>query len=469
MSLADELRAAFLTSGLSDTQRDELIAASEQVAFAAGDELFHEGRPADRLWILLEGEITLSRRVGNQTMTLATMTQPGQWAGGLAAWGEEDAVFRASGHAVTAGRCLLVPANRLRALVGAWSPFATHLIVGVFQTVRSIDLAARQRQSLVALGELAARLAHEINNPASASLRAVEALRSAAQYMLDALVELAEHGVTADDFLELDRRRVALQEHPVAADDALDQADREEIVGAWLEDNGIALAWRMAPVLAPAGVDRAWLEDLEDAVGAEAMSPALRWISSTLGMLALLSELAEATGRIGHLVQDVKIYSAMDRADAQVVEVSAGIESTLAILGPKLDGIDVHRSFAPDVPPVEVYAAELNQVWTNLIDNAVDAMGGSGTLTVSTARVGDDIVVEITDTGAGIDPAVQARVFEPFFTTKDVGKGTGLGLDIAWRIVVERHGGEIGLESSSAGTVARVRLPIRRTSDGAGG
>jgi signal transduction histidine kinase len=462
MSVTDDLRAAFLTRELSDAQRAELAAVSEEICFEPGQELFHEGRPADHLWMLLEGEIELSRRIGRQTVVVATMSTPGQWAGGLTAWGDEDATYRASGRAATEGRCLAVPSEQLRALVERWSPFATHLLLGVFHTVRTIDATARERQSLLALGELAARLAHEINNPASASLRAVEAVRNAAHYMLDSLVSLAEQGVTAATFLDIDRRRAALEQHEAVDDDPLDQADREDLIGSWLEDNGIDLAWRMAPVLATAGADRGWLEELEEAVGSDAMPAAVRWITSTLGMTALLDELGEATSRIGHLVEDVKTYSAMDRAEAQQADVTSGIESTLTVLGPKLAGLTVVRSYAPEVPAVEVYAAELNQVWTNLIDNAVDAMAGSGTLTLATSLAGDDVVVEIADTGPGIDPAVLARVFEPFFTTKDVGKGTGLGLDIARRIVVDRHGGELTLDSSPAGTVARVTIPLGR-------
>jgi signal transduction histidine kinase len=218
----------------------------------------------------------------------------------------------------------------------------------------------------------------------------------------------------------------------------------------------------MAPVFAAAGADRAWFDELESTVGADALDPALRWISSVIGCRALLSELGEATSRISHLVEDVKNYSQLDRADVQSIDVTTGIESTLVMLSPKLAGIEVVREFGADVPLVEVYAAELNQVWTNLIDNAIDAMGGQGTLRLATSVDGDHIAVEIGDTGPGIDPDVLQRVFEPFFTTKDVGKGTGLGLDISRRIVVDRHGGDITFASRPGATTAKVRLPIRR-------
>jgi signal transduction histidine kinase len=462
VSLIEDLRGTFLTSELTDEQREELIAAGEERHFAPGDDLFHQGLPADRLWVLVEGEIELTRRLGDETMVIP-MAIPGQWAGGTMAWSAEgDSVFRASGRARTAVRCLIVPAEALAELVERWSPFAKHMLTGVYQTLRGLDAAARERESLLALGTLAAGLAHEINNPASAAMRDVESLGDTAGYMLSALVDLAELGVLAEQFLALDRRRTELQARPPEVGGAIATADREEAIGTWMEDRGMDLAWRMAPVLASAGVDRAWLDELEAEVGRVAAEPSLRWISSTLGMAGLLDELGEATSRITHLVQDVKTYSNLDRASLQWTDVRAGLESTLAMLRSKLDGIEVVTDFDGDVTEIEGYTAELNQVWTNLIDNAIDAMGGSGTLRVRTSVDVDRLVVEITDSGPGMDRSVQARAFEPFFTTKDVGKGTGLGLDISRRIVVDRHGGEIGFDSTPGSTTARVRLPIGR-------
>ena len=242
----------------------------------------------------------------------------------------------------------------------------------------------------------------------------------------------------------------------------MERADREEAVGEWMDGHGVELAWQMAPVFAAAGADRAWFEELETAVGPDALDAALQWISASTGCTALLTELGEATSRISHLVEDVKNYSQMDRAALQSVDLTAGIESTLAMLAPKLAGIELVREYGTDVPNVEVYAAELNQVWTNLIDNAVDAMDGDGTLTLATSVDGDDVVVEISDTGPGIDADVLARIFEPFFTTKDVGKGTGLGLDITRRIIVDRHAGDVTFASQPGATTATVRLPINR-------
>lgn len=461
MSLLDDLRTASVSAELDDQQRIQLIEAGHEVHFAPDDELFVEGRRADVLWILLEGEIELSRRIANRTKVLMTMATPGQWAGGLAAWGDGDGVYRASGRAVSSGRCLAVPADSLSSLVGAWSPFAKHMVNGVYQTIRSIDAAARERESLIALGTLAAGLAHEINNPASASMRAVEGLRMASEYMLSSLVALAEQGVTARQFLQLDRVRGELLQRPDCNDGALQRADREEFIGSWLEDHDVGIGWNLAPVLARAGVDRAWLEQLVGIVGPDGLSAAVRWVTSAVGMMSILSELADATSRISHLVEDVKTYSSMDRAEFRRIDVTGGIDSTLTMLAAKLHDIEVVRGFAGELPEAEVNAAELNQVWTNLIDNAIDAMDGNGNLHIGTRRDGSDIVVEITDSGPGIDPAVLHRVFEPFFTTKDVGRGTGLGLDISRRII-ERHGGEITFDSRPGSTTARVRLPIMR-------
>ena len=225
----------------------------------------------------------------------------------------------------------------------------------------------------------------------------------------------------------------------------------------------MAQAWAIAPPLAAAGVDRDWCERAADVLEGPALEPGLEWVASTLSAATLLSEVKESTRRISELVAAVRSYSQMDRASLQPIDVTEGLESTLVMLGHKLRGVTVVRDYGADVPLIEAYAGELNQVWTNLIDNAVDAMDGAGTLRVTTRAEDDDVVVEIGDTGAGMPPEVAARAFEAFYTTKDVGKGTGLGLDIARRIVVERHGGAINIDSRPGETVVRVRLPARQS------
>lgn len=465
MSLRADLRRASLTGRLSDEQLDDLMLLGRVHEFVPGEELFHEGRPADELWVLLDGKIELSQHFGQERSVFVIMDDPGQWTGGHAAWGSADdhAVFLVTGVATTEGRCFVVPSTELARFVERWLPLSKHILDAVYQTVRRVDAEARQRASLLALGKLSAGLAHEINNPASAAMRAVESLRNTSDYMLHSLAELAERGVGSEQFLSLDRRREELLQRPLARLGALETADREEAVGMWMDRRGIDNAWLMAPTLAARGADEAWLQAVEDAIDPDAVSAALRWISSTVGVAGLLDELAEATSRITHLVQDVKTYSQMDRASLQRVDVAGCLESTVTMLSPKLTGIELVRAYDDDVPQIEVYAAELNQVWTNLIDNALDAMAGDGTLRLATRLDGDDVVVEITDDGPGIPPEIVHRVFEPFFTTKDVGSGTGLGLDISRRIVVERHGGQIAFDSSPGSTTAVVRLPRLRS------
>jgi signal transduction histidine kinase len=462
--LVDDLRGAFLTSGLSDQQLGELMAGGQETPFARGDVLFREGEPADFLWILLEGDVQLVRGSVNETVVLATMTTPGQWAGGLRAWSDasSSAGYRATGIAVSDGRTFNLPSEELGRLVGEWFPFGKHIALGLYQTVRGIEAAARQRESLVALGTLAAGLAHEINNPAAASLRAVEALRHTCDQMLSSLVGLAEKVTSADQYVALDGLRKQLAERSVVDDGAIATMDREEVIGTWLDDRDIDDAWQIAPQFASVGADREWFDQCESVSGPETLGPALQWISATIQASSLLSELTDTTNRISHLVEAVKSYSQMDRAAMQRIDIHDGIESTLVMLAPKLAKVDVQRDFGPDVPVVDAYAAELNQVWTNLIDNAIDAMGGEGTLRLSTRLDQGCIIVDVSDSGHGMGTDVQDRAFEPFFTTKDVGKGTGLGLDISRRIVVERHGGEITFDSVPGNTTAHVRIPMSR-------
>jgi signal transduction histidine kinase len=324
----------------------------------------------------------------------------------------------------------------------------------------------RQRDALVTLGTLAAGLAHEINNPAAAASRSVDDLGQCCDALLEALTRLARDDITAAQFSALDelRREAGPSTGSPGPLDALAAADRESELAAWLERHGVPDPWGLASSLATGGIDTPWCERAHRALGDRALAPGLEWVSATVSSKSLLSELKDAVRRISELVAAVRSYSQVDRASAQRIDVHDGLESTLTMLGHKLkSGVTVVREYA-ELPDIEAYAGELNQVWTNLVDNAVDAMDGRGTLTVRTSAEGARVVVEIADTGPGMPPEVAARAFEPFFTTKDVGKGTGLGLDIARRIVVERHGGEIEIDSPAAegkGTLMRVTLPLK--------
>ena len=461
----DELRPLPIFEGLTDAQLAELAEGGTEVQIEPGVDLFREGEPADFWWLLVDGAIDLVRRVGREDTVVARMDVPGRWAGGFRAW-DEHGVYLATGRGASPGRVLRVPAGVLRDRSNAWFPFGGHLIQGLYRTARSIESTARQRESLVTLGTLAAGLAHEINNPASAAGRAVAALETACGALVASVGRLARGELPPERFAALDALRQELT--PQAADlDPLDRADREQALASWLTRRGVQDAWTIAPALAAAGADLAWCERAATVLEGAALDPGLEWLASTLSVTTLLGEVKESTRRISELVTAVRSYSQLDRASLQPADLAGSLDSTLVVLGPKVgDGVAVVREYG-DVPPVEGYAGELNQVWTNLIDNALDAMDGRGTLRLATRADPGGVVVEIADTGPGMPPEVAARAFDAFYTTKDVGKGTGLGLDIARRIVEERHGGTITIDSRPGATVLRVRLPLRPPSAGA--
>ena len=465
---AGELRALSLFDGLADDQLAELAEGSTEVRIEPGADLFREGEHADYWWVLIDGALDLVRHIGREDAVVGKMDVPGRWAGGFRAW-DEHGVYLATGRGVTAGRVLRVPAEALREGFNAWFPFGRHLIEGLYHTARSIESTARQRESLITLGTLSAGLAHEINNPAAAATRAVDALETACQTLLSSLGRLAQGEISARQFTALDALRREIDPH-AAVQDPLALADHEEALASWISSHGIACEWMIAPPLAAAGVDVAWCERVAMVLEGPALGPGLEWVASTLSAATLLSELKDSSRRIFELVAAIKSYSQMDRASTQRINVTDGLESTLVMLGYKpRDGVTVVRDYDAGVPRIEAYPGELNQVWTNLIDNAIDAMAGKGTLRLSTRADGNDVVVEVGDTGPGMPPEVAARAFEAFYTTKDVGKGTGLGLDVARRIVVERHGGTITIDSRPGETVLRVRISVRPPIPGATG
>jgi signal transduction histidine kinase len=456
----DDFRSLSIFDGLTDDQLGELVEGGTEVRIEPGVNLFQEGEYADFWWVLVDGAVDLIRHVGREDTVVARMDVPGRWAGGFRAW-DEHGVYLATGRGVTGGRVLRVPAEVLRQWINSWFPFGGHLIAGLYRTARSIESTARQRESLVRLGTLAAGLAHEINNPASAATRAVGALETACQALLSSLRELADHEISSGQFAAVDALRHEVEPRS-AEPDPLVRADLEQALSTWLTRHGVAREWTIAQPLAAAGVDLAWCTRAATALEGSALQPGLEWVANSFAVATLLSELKESTQRISELVAAVRSYSQMDRTSMQQIDVADGLDSTLVMLGHKLrDGVTVVREYSADVPRIDAYAGELNQVWTNLIDNAVDAMDGTGILRVATRAEQDSVVVEISDTGPGMSPQEAARAFDAFYTTKEVGTSLGLGLDIAQRIVVERHGGTIIIDSRPGNTVLRVRLPIR--------
>jgi signal transduction histidine kinase len=340
---------------------------------------------------------------------------------------------------------------------------ALHLLEGLFFGMRTMQTLVSERERLLSLGSLSAGLTHELNNPASAAVRATSVLRGRIAGMRHKLAMIADGRLDASglrDLVELQEKAVKrLAEAPELT--PLQTNDAEDALADWLEEHDIAGAWDIAPTLVAGGADPAWMDQVATTVGPENLESAIRWLTYTLDTEQLMGEIEDSVARISTLVAAAKQYSQLDRTPYQVVDVHDLLKATLVMLNAKIPrGVDVVKEFDRSIPRIHAYAAELNQVWTNMIDNALAAMGPTGTLTLRTGREDDNVYVEIGDTGAGIDPAIRPRIFEPFFTTKPVGEGTGLGLDISYRIVVNKHHGDIRVTSEPGNTRFRVVLPI---------
>jgi signal transduction histidine kinase len=459
----EELRTLFLFEKLTDEQL-RWLCEQGRVEIAEPGRVFAEGAPAELLYVLLEGSLVVSQQVGADEVEVSRTSQRGVYSGAWRAYlGDRvPQVYPHSMRVTERSRFFVLDAELFARLMHEWFPMPVHLLEGLFFGMQNIQQMVGQRERLLALGSLSAGLTHELNNPAAAAVRATAALRERVAGMRHKLGLIASGGY---DKAAL-RTLVGLQED--AAErvakapqlSPLEASDREDQLGDWFDDHEISSGWEIAPMLVQAGLDVGWLDQVAELVEPEHLDGAVRWLGYTVETEMLMNEIEDSTTRVSTLVGAARQYSQLDRGPFQTVDVHELLDSTLVMLARKLgDGVTVVKDYDRSLPPIAVYAAELNQVWTNLIDNAIGAMNGAGTLTVRTW--GDDafVHIEIGDTGPGIDPEIRTRIFEPFFTTKPVGEGTGLGLDISWRIVVNKHHGDIQVTSAPGDTRFAVRLP----------
>jgi signal transduction histidine kinase len=456
-SLTPEQRAE---QSLTPEQVSALMPYGRELRLQTGALLFDETATVDSFYIVLEGEVRISRLDGADEIPLDTH-RTGEFTGGLAVLTGKTSIHRA--RATETSRVLEIDSETFRRVAVGVPDVADIFISGLARRMRFTQRAFRQREKLAALGKLSAGLAHELNNPAAAARRASEGLSTA---LLEAQLAALEH----DQRFSAEARRalIDVQREAAAGTPPLDPlllSDAEEELAEWLAERDIGEPWNLAATLAAAGLEAGRLEQLASVLEFGSLAAGVGWLSKTVELVGLAEEVATSSRRISELVGAMKDHTYMDRAGVDEVEVTAGLDSTLTILGHKLKGVSVQREYEENLPKVRGNGGELNQVWTNLIDNAADAVDGRGNITLRAFARDGRVMVEVVDDGPGIPSEAQGHVFEPFYTTKEVGAGTGLGLDVVRRTVVA-HGGGVSVWSEPGETRFTVGLPASSTQNG---
>jgi signal transduction histidine kinase len=466
---------------LSDDELERLKTRGRELRLNPGDVLFQEGDPVYQFYVVLEGQVRVTKRMGTGEKLLA-LHDAGEFTGEISMVMGKPA--SATGRAITACRVLEIDPDTFKQVLAECSQGAAVILSAMAGRSREAEVMLRQQEKLAALGRLSAGLAHELNNPAAAGQRAAKQLRESIGSIQTRLLKLC-------DQLFPDGQRefvIQLQQEALAHTsqccrlDALARSDREDALMDWLDQHHVGNGWKLAPVLVSGGITDDRLDELADHLSPTALTEALNWLTETLTLASLVNEVEQSMNRISELVKAIKSYSYMDQAPIQEIDLHEGLENTLTILHHKLKyDITVNRNYGEDIPKIYAYGSELNQVWTNLLDNAAYALkmklkqyqseskSFTPTISIRTERLADQrILVEITDNGLGIPPEIQSRIFEPFFTTKGVGEGSGLGLDIVHRIIVQHHHGDIHVTSQPGETRFSICLPIERPDQGHG-
>jgi signal transduction histidine kinase len=463
----DRVEALRRVSVFADLPQDQLewfAENAEELRLAPGDTLFRKGDTPEWMAVYLEGEMHAYRddAAHDGFIYIARAGDPRTEVSGMLPFSRMK-VLAATGRAVTNVRVLIFPVRLFPEMLQRM-PLLVQRLVGILtDRVRETTTADQQQDKLMALGKLSAGLAHELNNPAAGATRAADDLIATLCELRRADLRLCGHNLTREQHGAIRAFENVAIEHTETAPqlNSLDQSDLEDLVATWLEDHGIGDPWKLSANLVEAGIDAAALENILVQIEASALGDVLARVNAQLAAAKLASEIKSGTTRISELVAAIKEYSYMDQASVQNVDVHKALESTLLILKFKLKrkSISLTRDYAEALPLIKAYGSELNQVWTNLIVNAVEAMEKGGTLKVRTKKEPTDILIEIRDNGPGIPEHLKSRIFEPFFTTKPVGQGTGLGLDTVARIV-RKHRGNIRFESKPGDTCFQVRLPF---------
>jgi signal transduction histidine kinase len=456
--MLDELRKIPLFADLTEEDLERLYQMAETVSIPAGQLVLREGDQGDSLFVVLTGELEVTKRQGSQDVLLA-LYKPGQFFGEMALL--EQAPRSASVRTLQESRLLVISQVAFQTLLSCSPSAPLKILHTVTSRLRSTESALIQNEKMAALGTLAAGLAHELNNPAAAVRSSTGQLREA----------LAERDRLAARLHSLATLQEELAERKITAppDDPLLLCDLEDGLQEWLEDRGVDEAWELSPVLVASGWNRDELERLAERFSPTQLPLVVRWLGASSTVYGLLEEVRQSAEAMSEVVKAVKTYSYLDQAPIQEVDVVESLENTLVLLRPRITaGISITRDYRKDVPRIEAYGSDLNQVWTNLIDNAIDAIAGQGVLTLRAFTAESAVTVEIIDDGPGIPEEIQPRIFEPFYTTKDPGVGTGLGLHTAYNIIVNKHRGQLQVASRPGETRLRVVLPIRLAGTNAG-
>lgn len=457
----DFLRRLPLFADLSDDDLDRIYGMARPAMVKEGELLIQEGELGDCLYVILDGDFEVTKKSGQSEVVLSTRST-GDVVGEMSLIIKEPRI--ASVRALRDSQVLIISQYAFEQLLECSRSASIAVLRTMGARLQSTQALLAQQEKLAGLGRLSAGLAHELNNPAAAIRRSATQLRDVFAEWQRLAVRLDTLTFTPAQADQLNQMRTEMEtrSHKPVYLDPLTRSDREGELQEWLEERDVDQAWDIAPVLVSAGWDVQSLEERTSCFSDEQMPVIARWLATGSSAYALLSEVSTSASHISDIVKAVKTYSYLDQAPVQEIDVHEGLENTLIILKHKLKGgVTIQRDFAPDLPRIEAYASELNQVWTNIIDNAIDAMEGKGEIVLRTARKGSDAVtVEITDNGPGIPQELQEQIFQPFFTTKPVGVGTGLGLHIVYNIIVDKHHGKIQVTSRPGETRFTVTLPV---------